>query len=84
MSFNFASASGIVSPSPSEKEFLGNGEWPTNSAAPIPKDSISIPLPPMEGIDNAPKTVYKMSARPRGIGNLINTIHFLQNPIPNT
>jgi hypothetical protein len=51
-----------------EREFLGNGEWPVGPAASVPPEQISIPSPPVEGVDNALKMVYKMSARPRGIG----------------
>lgn len=52
-----------------EREFLGNGEWPVGPAPSVSPGSASIPSPPTEGVDNAQKMVYKMSARPRGIGN---------------
>ena len=52
-----------------EKEFLGNGEWPVGPSSVSP-GSVPIPSPPEEGVDNAPKMVYKMSAKPRGIGNI--------------
>ena len=54
----------------SEKAFIGNGEWPVGPAASVSPESISIPSPPLEGVDHAPKMVYKMSSKPRGIGNI--------------
>ena len=53
----------------SEREFLGNGEWHVGPAT-ISSGSISIPSLPMEGVDHAPKTVYRMSSKPRGMGKL--------------
>ena len=50
-----------------EKEFLGNGAWPFSTSS-APSQPPEIPPPPEEGVDHAPKTVYKMSSRPRGIG----------------
>ena len=47
-----------------EKEFLGNGEWPYPSASHATSPT-TIPLPPQEGVDNAPKITYRMSSRPR-------------------
>lgn len=66
----YCTAGSLSSPteSLSEREFLGNGEWPVGPAASVSPGSISIPSPPVEGVDNATKMVYKMSARPRGIG----------------
>ena len=32
--------------------------------------------PPPEGVDNIPKLVYKMNARPRGVGIVINNRNF--------
>ena len=52
----------------SEQEFLGNGKWPVGPAPSASPESISIPSPPTEGVDHAPKLVYKMSAKPRGVG----------------
>lgn len=57
------------------KEFLGNGEWPFKQATAL-SGPPAIPYPPQEGVDHAPKTVYKMSSKPRGIGVVINNKHF--------
>ncbi len=53
-----------------EKEFLGNGEWPFKTQSSVLSDPPQILPPPQEGVDAAPKTVYKMSSKPRGIGKL--------------
>ncbi len=53
-----------------EKEFLGNGEWPFKTQSSVRSDPPQILPPPQEGVDAAPKTVYKMSSKPRGIGKL--------------
>ncbi len=59
---------GVPTEAFTEREFLGNGDWPVGPAPVVSQESISIPSPPVEGVDNATKMVYRMSARPRGIG----------------
>ena len=60
----------------SDREFLGNGEWPVGPASTVSPESISIPSPPVEGVDHAPKMVYRMTARPRGMGNLVSSVKY--------
>ena len=55
-------------PSEMEKGLLGNGEWPFEhqSANSLPLQPI--PQPPAEGEDYDKMDAYKMTAKPRGLG----------------
>lgn len=57
-------------------ELTGNGEWPFGMATAQTGAAVAPPPPPQEGTDHAPKIVYRMSSRPRGIGLVINNKHF--------
>ena len=72
MHLRFFDTVGLASPveSVSGQEFLGNGEWPTGPSSAVSPGSISVPPPPMEGVDHAPKMVYRMSGKPRGLGKV--------------
>ena len=55
-------------PSQTEQELLGNGEWPFARRSSESGPSVPIPPPPVEGVDAGKKDVYKMNAKPRGVG----------------
>jgi len=58
-------------PAENEREFLGNGEWPYPLASSHAAQHLPIPPPPEEGVDHSPKMAYKMTSKPRGIGEFI-------------
>ena len=57
-------------PAETERELLGNGEWPFPRRSSVSEPSLPIPPPPIEGVDAGKKDVYKMNAKPRGVGEL--------------
>lgn len=63
-------------PAEAERELLGNGEWPYPLSSGSTSQHVSIPPPPQEGVDHAPKMAYKMTAKPRGIGKLFTVVIF--------
>lgn len=66
-------------PAEAERELLGNGEWPYPLSSGSTSQNVSIPPPPQEGVDHAPKMAYKMTSRPRGIGKLLIVVISLFN-----
>ena len=52
-----------------QKEFLGNGSWPSSPTDPVPPvDTLSL----VDATDFNPKMVYKMTTKPRGVAIIIN------------
>ena len=55
-----------------KKEFLVEGEWPYESQMQsLPSASMPIPPPPVEGVDTGKKDAYKMTSKPRGLGETL-------------